>query len=153
MHMLTKPQVFYDNNLKKALGFQIPFYLKKAQQIRPMLYDGSVIAKENIVISIDDSAETLMLEEDSRSKMLLIQSDPMVLEKKVNTKPINYAELNRLFEDFGKPFVPQQELSNEQALHPNSDQFASSLVKIEAPRELPKGNGGLNTLKLFFKKK
>ncbi|GKD35076.1 hypothetical protein Tco_1250585 [Tanacetum coccineum] len=40
VQMLTKPQVFYDNNLKQALGFQNPFYLKKAQQIRPMLYDG-----------------------------------------------------------------------------------------------------------------
>ncbi|GKA77042.1 hypothetical protein Tco_0783503, partial [Tanacetum coccineum] len=45
----------------------------KAQQIRPMLYDGNVIAKETNVISIDDSKETLMLEEESRSKMLLKQ--------------------------------------------------------------------------------
>nr|GFC85308.1 hypothetical protein [Tanacetum cinerariifolium] len=57
--------------------------------------------------------------------------------------PINYAELNRLSEDFGKCFVPQQELSDEQAfrlqtLHPNTDKLASSLVKIKAPRELPK---------------
>nr|GEV49814.1 hypothetical protein [Tanacetum cinerariifolium] len=59
-------------------------------------------------------------------------------EKKVNTKPINYVELNRLSEDFGKRFVPQRELFDEQALHPNTDQFASSPVKIEAPRELPK---------------
>ncbi|GKB48941.1 hypothetical protein Tco_0899694, partial [Tanacetum coccineum] len=72
------------------------------ERIRPMLYDGKVIAKETIVILIDDSEETLMLEEESRSKMLLKQSDPMVLEKKVNIKPINYAELNRLSEDFGK---------------------------------------------------
>ncbi|GJS62953.1 retrovirus-related pol polyprotein from transposon TNT 1-94 [Tanacetum coccineum] len=71
VHMLTKPQVFYDNNLKQALSFQNPFYLKKAQQIRPMLYDGSVIAKETNVISITDSEEILMLEEESRSKMLL----------------------------------------------------------------------------------
>ncbi|GKD21527.1 putative ribonuclease H-like domain-containing protein [Tanacetum coccineum] len=28
--MLTNPQVFYDNNLKQALGFQNHFYLKKA---------------------------------------------------------------------------------------------------------------------------
>ncbi|GJR46510.1 retrovirus-related pol polyprotein from transposon TNT 1-94 [Tanacetum coccineum] len=138
VHMLTKPQVFYDNNLKQALGFQNPFYLKKAQQIRPMLYDGNVIAKETNVISIADSEETLMLEEESRSKMLLKQSDPMVLEKKVNTKPINYAELNRLSKDFGKRFVPQRELSDEQALHPITDQSASSPVNIEAPRELPK---------------
>ncbi|GJY65287.1 hypothetical protein Tco_0467525 [Tanacetum coccineum] len=108
-----------------------------------MLYDGNVIAKETNVISIADSEETLMLEEESRSKMLLRQSDPMVLEKKVNIKPINYAELNRLSEDFGKSFVPQQELYDEQAFrlqtsHPNTDQSASSPVKIEAPWELPK---------------
>ncbi|GJT04869.1 hypothetical protein Tco_0839331 [Tanacetum coccineum] len=80
--MLMKPQVFYDNNLKQALGFQNPFYLKKAHHIRPMLYDGSIIAKETNVISIVDSKETLMLEEESQSKMLLKQSDHLVLEKK-----------------------------------------------------------------------
>ncbi|GJY86602.1 retrovirus-related pol polyprotein from transposon TNT 1-94 [Tanacetum coccineum] len=138
VNMLTKPQVFYDNNLKQALGLQNYFYLKKAQQIRPMLYDGSVIAKETNVILIADSEETLMLEEESRSKMLLKQSDPMILKQKVNIKQINYAELNRLSKDFGKRFVPQQELSDEQALHPNTDQAASSPVKIEAPQELPK---------------
>ncbi|GJZ10137.1 hypothetical protein Tco_0544896 [Tanacetum coccineum] len=102
--MLMKLQVFYDNNLKQALGFQNPFYLKKAQQIRPILYDGNVIAKETNVISIADSEETLMIEE----------------------------------ENFGKCFVPQKELFDEQALHPITDQSASSHVKIEAPRELPK---------------
>ncbi|GKE13562.1 hypothetical protein Tco_1417113 [Tanacetum coccineum] len=79
VHMLTKPQVFYNKNLKQALGFQNPFYLKKAQQIRPMLYDGTVIVRETNVISIADSEETLMLKEKSRSKMLLKQSDPIVL--------------------------------------------------------------------------
>nr|GEY02356.1 hypothetical protein [Tanacetum cinerariifolium] len=115
----------------------------KEQKIRPMLYDGSVIAKETNVISIAHSEETLMLREESRFKMLLKQSDPMVLEKKVNIKPINYAELNRLSGDFSKHFVPQQELSDEhafrlQTLHPDTDQSASSSLKIEAPRELPK---------------
>ncbi|GJW43490.1 retrovirus-related pol polyprotein from transposon TNT 1-94 [Tanacetum coccineum] len=37
IHMLTKPQFFYDNTTKQALGFQNPFYLKKAQQLEPML--------------------------------------------------------------------------------------------------------------------
>nr|GEV88139.1 retrovirus-related Pol polyprotein from transposon TNT 1-94 [Tanacetum cinerariifolium] len=127
---------------------------KIAQQIRPMVYDSNVIAKETNVISIAASEETLMLEEESRFKMLLKQSEQMVLKQKVNIKPINYDELNRLSEDFGKRFVPQQELSDEQALHPNTDQSASSPVKIKAPREFSKnGNRGLNTLKLFFKKK
>ncbi|GJS61666.1 retrovirus-related pol polyprotein from transposon TNT 1-94 [Tanacetum coccineum] len=47
-------------------------------------------------------------------------------------------QLNRLSEDFGKRFVPQRELFDEQALYPIIDQSASSLVKIEDPRELPK---------------
>ncbi|GJZ37454.1 hypothetical protein Tco_0583645 [Tanacetum coccineum] len=75
--------------------------------------------------------------------MLAKQNDPISKEKKVNTTPINYADLNRLSEDFGKHFVPQQELSDEQAFwlqtsHLNTDQSASSPIKIEAPRELPK---------------
>ncbi|GJV88068.1 hypothetical protein Tco_1532006 [Tanacetum coccineum] len=37
VHMLTKPQVFYDNIHKQALGYQNPFYLKKAQRIKPTL--------------------------------------------------------------------------------------------------------------------
>ncbi|GKC55821.1 hypothetical protein Tco_1083419, partial [Tanacetum coccineum] len=98
-----------------------------------MLYDGSVIAKETNVISIADSEETLMLEEESRSKMFLKQN-------------------------FGKRFVPQQELSNEQAfrlqtLHPNTDQSASLPVKIEAPWELiKKGNEGLKDIFNVFDK-
>ncbi|GJY53904.1 retrovirus-related pol polyprotein from transposon TNT 1-94 [Tanacetum coccineum] len=143
VHMLTKPQVFYDNNLKQALGFQNPFYVKKAQQIRPMLYDSNVIAKETNVISIADYEETLMLEEEIQSKMILKQSDPMGLEKKVNIKPINYAVLNQLSKDFGKRFVPQQELSVEQALHfqisnPSTDSSDTSPVKVDVPSELPK---------------
>ncbi|GJV60581.1 retrovirus-related pol polyprotein from transposon TNT 1-94 [Tanacetum coccineum] len=62
-------------------GFQNPFYLKKAQQLEPKLYDGNVI-KNTSAIVIPDSEETLMLVEESHSKMLLKQKDPMMLEKK-----------------------------------------------------------------------
>ncbi|GKB42281.1 hypothetical protein Tco_0887223 [Tanacetum coccineum] len=90
--------------------------------------------------------------------MLLKQSDPKILEKKVNIKPINYADLNQLSEDFGKRFVPQQELSDEQAFrlqtsHPNTDQSASSPVKIKASRELLKVslvNTSLKKLKYYL---
>ncbi|GKF54684.1 hypothetical protein Tco_0165024, partial [Tanacetum coccineum] len=37
VHMLTKPHFFYDHTTKQALGFQNPFYLKKAQQLEPKL--------------------------------------------------------------------------------------------------------------------
>ncbi|GJR73710.1 hypothetical protein Tco_0086075 [Tanacetum coccineum] len=114
VHMLTKPQFFYDHTTKQALGFQNPFYLKKAQQLEPKLYDGNVI-KNTSAIVIPDSEETLMLAEESRSKMLLKQQDPMMLEKKVNTTPVDYAALNQLSQDFETRFVPQTELSAEQA--------------------------------------
>ncbi|GKC20922.1 hypothetical protein Tco_1023072, partial [Tanacetum coccineum] len=66
-------------------------------------------------IVILDFEETLMLAEKSRSKMLLKQQDPIMLEKKVNTTPVDYAVLNQLSQDFETRFVPQTELSAEQA--------------------------------------
>ncbi|GJY35055.1 retrovirus-related pol polyprotein from transposon TNT 1-94 [Tanacetum coccineum] len=81
VYMLTKPQFFNDHITKKALGFQNPFYLKKAQQLEPKLYDGNVI-KNTSAIVILDSEETLVLADEIRSKMLLKQQDPMMLEKK-----------------------------------------------------------------------
>nr|GEU69617.1 putative reverse transcriptase domain-containing protein [Tanacetum cinerariifolium] len=160
VHMLTKPQVFCDNNLKQALGFQNPFYLKKAQQVRPMLYDGNVIAKETNMISVADSEETLILEEESRSKMLLKQNDPKVLENKINIKLVNYAFLNQHSEDFGKHFVPQEELSVEQAFwfqmsNPSIESSDPSLVKADVPGKLHKVslmNESLKRLKFHLAK-
>nr|GEX17241.1 hypothetical protein [Tanacetum cinerariifolium] len=148
VHMLTKPQVFYDDTHKQALGYQNLFYLKKAQQIKPTFYVGSVISSQHAASLVIDDEDTLILEEVSRSKMLAKQNDPMLKEKNVNTTSINYVELNRLSEDFGKRFVPQQELSDEQAFwlqtsHPNTDQSASSPVKIKAPKELSKSKQNL----------
>ncbi|GKC84168.1 hypothetical protein Tco_1139885 [Tanacetum coccineum] len=58
VHMLMKPQFFYDHTTKQALGFQNPFYLKKAQQLEPKLYVGDIIEKTNQIV-IPDSEETL----------------------------------------------------------------------------------------------
>ncbi|GJY30935.1 hypothetical protein Tco_0414430 [Tanacetum coccineum] len=59
--------------------------------------------------------ETLILAEESRSKMLLKQQDPEVIAKKVNTTLVDYVALNKLSQDFEKRFVPQTELSAKQA--------------------------------------
>ncbi|GKB41020.1 hypothetical protein Tco_0885962, partial [Tanacetum coccineum] len=117
--------------------------MKKAQQLEPKLYDGNVI-KNTYAIMIPDSKETLMLAEESRSKMLLKQQDLMVLEKRVNTTPVDYDVLNQLSQDFEKQFVPQTELSAEQAFWSqnsiNSSYPSSSCrpTKVEVPKELPK---------------
>ncbi|GKB72561.1 hypothetical protein Tco_0933973 [Tanacetum coccineum] len=141
--MLTKPQFFYDHTIKQALGFQNPFYLKKAQQLEPKLYDGNVI-KSTSAIVIHDSEETLMLAEESHSKMLLKQQDPMVLEKKVNTSRVDYAAFNQLSQDFKKRFIPQTELSVEQAFWSQNSMNSSdpspscTPTRVEVPKELPK---------------
>ncbi|GJV19994.1 retrovirus-related pol polyprotein from transposon TNT 1-94 [Tanacetum coccineum] len=113
MHMLMKPQVFYDDTHKQALGYQNPFHLKKSQQIKPTLYDGSVIAKEHAVISVIDEEETLILEEDSRSKMLDKQNDPISIEKKIKIYPIDYSKLNNIKEVFAPRELPKVSLVNE----------------------------------------
>ncbi|GJW35373.1 hypothetical protein Tco_0058293 [Tanacetum coccineum] len=43
MHMLTKPQAFYDESHKTALGYQNPFYLSQARRKVLTLYDGHML--------------------------------------------------------------------------------------------------------------
>nr|GEZ36745.1 hypothetical protein [Tanacetum cinerariifolium] len=77
-----------NKNVNEILTAELERYKDQAQQLEPKLYDGSVIQKTNAIV-IRDSEETLMLEDESRSKMLQKQKYPMMSEKKVNTKP-NY---------------------------------------------------------------
>ncbi|GJT54374.1 hypothetical protein Tco_0989428 [Tanacetum coccineum] len=60
-----------------SLGYQNSFHLKKTQRIKPTLYDGSVIAKKHGVIFVMDDEETLIVEEEIRSKMLNKQNAPI----------------------------------------------------------------------------
>ncbi|GJS22200.1 retrovirus-related pol polyprotein from transposon TNT 1-94 [Tanacetum coccineum] len=143
VRVLTKPQAFYDNIHKQALGYQNPFHLKKAQRIKQTLYDGIVMSDKHVAMPMIDDEETLILEEKSRSKMSEKAKDPEIINKNISHKPIDYEKLNRLSEDFGKHFTPQQEMDAEQAFWVRISNLTSkhsdaSLVKIEAPKELPK---------------
>ncbi|GJU06004.1 hypothetical protein Tco_1122434 [Tanacetum coccineum] len=156
--LLTKPQVFYDNIHKQALGHQNPFYLKKAQWIKLTLYDGIVISAKHVAMHAIDDEETLILEEESRSKMSKKEKDPKAIKQKISYKPIDYEKLNRLSEDFGKRFTPQQEWSAEQAFwlrisNPTIESSNKPLVKLEVPSELPKVslvNASLKNLKFHL---
>nr|GEX47589.1 integrase, catalytic region, zinc finger, CCHC-type, peptidase aspartic, catalytic [Tanacetum cinerariifolium] len=131
VHMLTKPQSFYDNVHKRALGYQNPSYLKKAQRMKTNLYDGIVVSEKHVAMTVIDKEETLLLEEESRSKILA--------------------------KDFEKRFTPQQELLAEQAfwLHISNPTNESSLppVRVEVPIELPKRSESLNLDAEFSKSK
>ncbi|GJR16207.1 retrovirus-related pol polyprotein from transposon TNT 1-94 [Tanacetum coccineum] len=108
VHMLTKPQIFLNNTHKEALGYQNLFYLKKAQQIKPTLYDGVVLSNTHVAMHVIDDEETLILEEESRSKMSEKAKDPEVIAKKISHKPIDYEKLNSLTDDFEKLEVPSE---------------------------------------------
>ncbi|GKB06322.1 integrase, catalytic region, zinc finger, CCHC-type containing protein [Tanacetum coccineum] len=104
-YMIESQQAAIQNSNSSAQQDALILYLE------PKLYDGNVI-KNTSAIVIPDSEETLLLAEKSRSKMLLKQKDPMMLEKKVNTTP-NYMN------------SPEPTLSSR----PN---------KVEVPKELHK---------------
>ncbi|GJX98066.1 retrovirus-related pol polyprotein from transposon TNT 1-94 [Tanacetum coccineum] len=62
VHMLTKPQAFYDNIYNQALGYQNPFHLMKAQRIKATLYDGIVMSDKHVAKPVIDESGTLILE-------------------------------------------------------------------------------------------
>ncbi|GKB56229.1 retrovirus-related pol polyprotein from transposon TNT 1-94 [Tanacetum coccineum] len=124
LHMLTKPQAFYDDIHKQALGYQNSFHLKKAQRIKPTLYDGIVIFAKHVAMPMIDDEETL------------------ILKKSVDKKCLKKQRIQSLTL-FGKRFTSQQELSAEQAFwlrmsNPTSKPSNASSFKIEAPKEIPK---------------
>nr|GEZ83175.1 integrase, catalytic region, zinc finger, CCHC-type, peptidase aspartic, catalytic [Tanacetum cinerariifolium] len=116
---------------------------EKAQQIKPTLYDGIVISSKHVAMPVIDDEETLILKEESRSKMAEKDKEPEVIKPKISNKLIDYVKLNKLYKDFGKCFVPQQELLADETLwyymlNPSTKSSDALLVKIEAPKKLPK---------------
>nr|GEW45334.1 hypothetical protein [Tanacetum cinerariifolium] len=102
------------NNFQKEESRNIDRELALEKHLELKLYNGSVIQKTDAIV-IPDSKETIMLEDNSRSKIIQKQKDPMMAEKKVNTKPVDYVALNQHSQDFKTRFVPQTKLSTEQA--------------------------------------
>nr|GEV68838.1 hypothetical protein [Tanacetum cinerariifolium] len=127
---------------RQALDFQNPRYLKKAQQLKPNLYDGSVIGKSDVVV-VPDSEDTLMHAEESQLKTIKKQNASQMIEKKVITKPIDYAALNQLSTYFNTRFVSQTESYAEQAFWSQysvqtDEPNLSGTTIVEVPKELPK---------------
>nr|GFA38112.1 hypothetical protein [Tanacetum cinerariifolium] len=107
------------NNIvfKRHQSAQNPCYLKKAQQLKPNLYDGSVIGKSDVIM-VPDSEDTLMHAEESRSKMIKKQNDPQMIEKKTESSE-------------EQAFWSQYSIQTDE---PNL--FGTTIVEV--PKELPK---------------
>nr|GEV74855.1 hypothetical protein [Tanacetum cinerariifolium] len=130
-------------DLEKKIKELDNIIFKKAQRIKPTLYDGIVISNKHVAMPVIDEEETLILEEVSQSKMSEKEKDPEAIKRKISNKPIDFVKLNKLYEAFGKRFVSQQELSADEAfwyhmLNPSTKSSVALPVKIEASKELPK---------------
>nr|GEX45582.1 retrovirus-related Pol polyprotein from transposon TNT 1-94 [Tanacetum cinerariifolium] len=105
-----------------ALGYQNPFYLKKAQKKQQSLYYGKVLLDKHDPPVVHDSEETPQLVQESRDKM-----------KKINKeiKPANYTKINHL----SGVFVLQTALSREELYFSNNSKMANVSKSFLIPNE------------------
>ncbi|GKC60482.1 retrovirus-related pol polyprotein from transposon TNT 1-94 [Tanacetum coccineum] len=148
---LNKREKLIDSQMDDLIRDRNPkleAFKQEINTLKETLYNNvkekDVITKEHDVISVNDDEETLILEEESRSKMLDKQNDLISIKKKIKISPIDYSKLNKIKEDFGKRFVTQKEMSAEQAFwlkHSSASETpvtSHTPIRIEALSKLPK---------------
>nr|GFA07208.1 hypothetical protein [Tanacetum cinerariifolium] len=99
-----KPDSFYHTELKTALGYQNPFYLKQAQKKQQSLYDGKVLLEKHDPPVVHDSEETLQLAQETNvSKSISIpnvdfsdDTTPSVARKFLNEVKSTIVTLQRV---------------------------------------------------------
>ncbi|GJV89954.1 retrovirus-related pol polyprotein from transposon TNT 1-94 [Tanacetum coccineum] len=112
--------------------------INQAVRVMPSSEQSNVAAVQNSNSSTQQDA--LILNKSSALK----QKDPIMLENKVNTTPVDYASLNQLSQDFVKRFVTQTELSAEQDFWSQNSVISTEPTLsirptiVEVPKELPK---------------
>ncbi|GJZ06719.1 retrovirus-related pol polyprotein from transposon TNT 1-94 [Tanacetum coccineum] len=115
VHMMLKPTKLYDQDVVTAIGVQNPFYLRKAKNAQPALYDGDELLKTHQVpVIVTSFEEDLELAESTRIKMTEKMNDPVCVEKRVKIIPPNYSK-----ENFIATFTPQTQLTPEQVFWSN----------------------------------
>ncbi|GJU89537.1 retrovirus-related pol polyprotein from transposon TNT 1-94 [Tanacetum coccineum] len=120
--MLCKPNPYYDEQNKVAIGYKNPLCLTHAQQVQPALYNAHEIIKTNHVPTIvHNSEDTLEIAEITKKKMNDKMKDPECVKKKVKIEPHDYSKENYL-----ATFTPQKQLAHEQIF------WSNDLIKMKA---------------------
>nr|GEW50643.1 hypothetical protein [Tanacetum cinerariifolium] len=97
VHMLCRPNPYYNELNKVAIGYKNPLYLTRAKQVQPDLYNGHKIIKDNHVSAIVHNTEdTLEIAEITRRKMNDKMKDPECVNHKVKIAPHDYLKENLL---------------------------------------------------------
>nr|GEV09286.1 hypothetical protein [Tanacetum cinerariifolium] len=90
----------------------------QAQQLKTKLYDGRIIEKSDAVV-IPDTEDTLMLAEESRSKMIEKQNDPQMTEKKIELSV-------------------EQAFWSQYSVQTDEPNLSATTTIVKVPKELPK---------------
>nr|GEZ22344.1 integrase, catalytic region, zinc finger, CCHC-type, peptidase aspartic, catalytic [Tanacetum cinerariifolium] len=117
LHLLSyDPEVLsevpYSDSYPKDMINQDVQEMQYSEQTHLDDFEDNEIHSEHAAISVLDDEETLILEKESRSKMLEKQNDPILIEKKIKISLIDYSKLNKIKEDFGKRFALKKNYKN-----------------------------------------
>nr|GEX94002.1 integrase, catalytic region, zinc finger, CCHC-type, peptidase aspartic, catalytic [Tanacetum cinerariifolium] len=140
--ILDEDQLAFISDSKIAEEVQEISY---SEQTHIMDFPDNEITSDSNIIPYPQYLQESQDTEESRSKILDTQNDPISIKQKINISPIDYSKLNKIKEDFGKRFVTKKELSAEQAFwlkhsnyNPDTSVKSHTPVRIEAPSKLPK---------------
>nr|GEV03948.1 copia protein [Tanacetum cinerariifolium] len=98
VHMLCRPNPYYNELNKVVIGYKNPLCLIHAKQVQPALYNSHEITKDNHVPAIVDNTEdTLEIAEITRKKINNKMKDPECVTHKALTNEIK--EMKDVFEE------------------------------------------------------
>ncbi|GJY51171.1 retrovirus-related pol polyprotein from transposon TNT 1-94 [Tanacetum coccineum] len=110
VHMLCRPNPFYDEKKKVAIGYKNPLCLTHAKQVQSALYNGTEIVMTNHKPAVvHDSEETLEIAELTRKRMYEKMKSPLCIQNKIKFAPSYYSKENYL-----AIFAPQRDLTPKQ---------------------------------------
>ncbi|GJT37318.1 integrase, catalytic region, zinc finger, CCHC-type containing protein [Tanacetum coccineum] len=128
MHILSpKLDSFYHTEQKMALGYQNPFYLKQAQQIRQSLYNGRVLLENHDPPAVYDSKETLKFAQVSQADESL---DKITVLEKENERLLRAVVNQDIMSIVQRPSVVEtSDLQTE--LERTKERFENCIIKNE----------------------
>ncbi|GJV90318.1 integrase, catalytic region, zinc finger, CCHC-type containing protein [Tanacetum coccineum] len=141
VHMLCKPKSFYDEVNRLAIGYKNLFYLSKAKQVQPALYNSHEIVKANhAFVLVHDLEDTVEIAETTRKQMIEKIKDLECVKNMVKIVPHDYLNKNYL-----ATFTSQKQLTPEQIF------WYDDLIKLKAkaPKEKAKSAKPITTMTVY----
>lgn len=129
--MMQQHIKLHDKHSNKDLGVPKTNFSNSIRATQPALYDANVMLTPNHAPLLC-TEEIDEIESVSREKLENKMKDPKCIKKRVNVKPHNYYEQNRL-----TVFAPQTKLTPEQIFWPlDVEKMKAEELKAKTPQSL-----------------